>query len=281
MKFNAFALILSCMILSTGQLDAQIKTPAPSPSAKIMQTVGMTDFTVAYSRPSKKDRVIFGTLVPYGEVWRTGANQATKVSITNDIKVEGKELKKGDYALFTKPGKTSWEVHFYEHTTSSAGGYKTATPAAVVNVTPKMANVTKETFEISFANLTDEGGHMVLSWENVEVPIKLGVNSKEMAMKSIEKTLAGPSNGDYYAAGSYLARVGGDDEKALKYIRMATESDDPKFWQVKAESEMLAKMGKHKEAVAKAKQSLELATKADNKDYIRMNTANIAKWAKM
>jgi len=100
MKKIIISTFTACLLFAFGNLNAQISTPAPSPSAKIMQTVGLTDFTVAYSRPSMKGRQIFGGLVPYGEVWRTGANAATKISFTDDIKVEGMELKKGDYALF-------------------------------------------------------------------------------------------------------------------------------------------------------------------------------------
>ena len=264
-----------------GQLEAQITTPAPSPKAKVMQTVGLTDIWVKYSRPSMKGREIFGGLVPYDMVWRTGANAATKVVFDDDVKVEGMELKKGDYALFTKPGLSSWEVHFYEYTTSSAGGYRDATPKALVKVMPKKVSNVRESFEIEFANVKDDAADMVIAWDNIEVPVKIMVNSQEQAMKSIEKTLAGPSNGDYFAAGTYMARAGVDNEKALMYIRKATESDDPKFWQVKQESEILAKMGKYKEAIKKATQSLALAEKAENANYIRMNKENIAKWTKM
>ncbi len=281
MKKNVFTLLVALLFLGATQLEAQIKTPAPSPAATVMQTIGLTDFTVEYSRPGKRDREIFGKLVPYNQVWRTGANQATKVSFSDDITVEGSALKAGDYALFTKPGMTSWEVHFYEHTTTSSGGYKDATPAAKVNITPKKMASVRESFTIEFTNLTEDSGHLVIAWDNVEVPVKIGVNSQEVAMKSIEKTLAGPSAGDYFNAGTYMARVGGDSETALKYIRMATESDSPKFWQVKQEAEILAKMGRHKEAIAKATTSLELATKAGNDNYVRINKENIAAWSKM
>jgi len=264
-----------------GQINAQITTPAPSPGAKISQTVGMTDFEVVYSRPSKKGRDIFGALVPYGEVWRTGANQATKLTASDDFTVEGKELKKGDYAVFTKPMANSWEVHFFPYTTPSAGGYGKATADAVVTVVPMKTAHSVETFQIDFIDLANEGATLCLAWDNVAVPVKMGVASHETAMKSIERTLAGPSNGDYFSAGTYMARTKTDMDKALMYIRKATESDDPKFWQVKQESEILAGMGKHAEAGKKAQRSLELAKKAQNANYIRMNTENIAKWSKM
>jgi len=278
MKKFILSAITAFLFMAVGNVEAQITTPALSPSAKIFQTVGLTDFTVEYSRPGMRGRDIFGGLVPYGEVWRTGANAATKISFTNDITVEGKPLEKGDYALFTKPGMDNWEIHFYPYTTPSAGGYGDATAAAIVNVKPMKMSKALESFQIEFLDLKNEGATLCLAWANTAVPIKIGAPSHKMAMKSIEKTLAGPTNGQYFSAGMYMANNGEDMDKALGYIRKATESDDPKFWQVKQESELLAKHGMMPQAIAKAKQSLELATKADNANYIRMNKENLASW---
>lgn len=269
---------MAVLCMATGNLSAQITTPSLSPSAKISQTVGMTDFTVEYSRPSARGRQIFGALVPYGEVWRTGANAATKLSFDNDITIGGKALTKGDYALFTKPGKDNWEVHFFPYTTSSAGGYGDATASAIIMVKPMKTATTLETFQIEFLDLKNESAKLCIAWENTAVAVPIGTASHKAAMASIEKTLAGPTNGQYYSAGMYMAQNGEDMTKALEYIRKATESDDPKFWQVKQESEILAKAGKMPQAIAKAKQSLELATKAGNANYIRMNKENIASW---
>lgn len=278
MKKIIFTAITAFLFIAISNVDAQIKTPALSPSSTIMQTVGMTDFTVKYSRPAMRGRDIFGALVPYGEVWRTGANAATKVTISDDITVEGKELKKGDYAMFSKPGMTSWEIHFFPYTTSSAGGYGDATAAVVATVKPMKSAKALENFQISFIDMKNESATMCLAWANTVVPVKLGVGAHASAMKSIERTLAGPSNGDYFSAGMYMANNNEDIEKAISYIRKATESDDPKFWQLKQESELMAKLGRMPEAIAKAKKSLALATKADNKNYIRMNTENITAW---
>jgi len=278
-----FILILS-LCFCTGLasvIEAQIKTPAPSPAAKIMQTVGLTDVHVEYSRPGVKGRTIFGDLVPYDKVWRTGANAATKVTFSEDVQVEGKDLKAGSYAMFTTPGMTSWDVHFFPHTTNSAGGYGEAEAAAVVTVKPKSYPMAVESFTISVDDVHANGAVMNMIWDKTIVPINIATHTTKQAMASIDKTLAGPTNGDYYNAGVYLGSQGKDLEKALSYIQKVTHSDSPRFWQVRQEAEVLAKLGKKKEAVMAAKKSLELAEKAGNMDYVKINQKNIAKWGGM
>ncbi len=275
-------LLISLFVAGMISIDAsaQIKTPAPSPSAKIEQTVGMTDVHVEYSRPSMKGRTIFAAdgLVPFGKRWRTGANQATKVTFTEDVQIEGKDLKKGSYALFSTPGASSWDVHFFEHTTNSAGGYDEATPALTATVTPETLPFEMESFEIFVGDLTANGATLNLLWSNVMVPMQLGVHTEKQAMASIDKTLAGPTDSDFYNAGVYMANSGKDLEKALGYIQKVTKGDNQKFWQLRQEAEVLAKLGKHKEAVTVAKKSMALATEAGNNDYIKINKDNIAKW---
>ncbi|MCB0640866.1 MAG: DUF2911 domain-containing protein [Phaeodactylibacter sp.] len=280
MKRITFLLALA-FALTNIQLSAQISTPAPSPGATVKQTVGMTDFTIQYSRPGMKDREIFGGLVPYGEMWRTGANAATKLTISDDVKLNKTLVKAGDYALFTKPGATEWEIHLFPYTSPSAGAYGEAEAAAMFKATPKAMPMKVESFMIYFDDLRDETATLHLAWDKTNVSIDIMVDSYKQAMASIDKTLNGPTNDDYYAAGVYLANYGKDMDKALEYIQKATHSDSPKFWQVRQESEVLAKMGKTKEAIAAAKKSLKLAEEAGNKDYVRINTQNIEKWSNM
>jgi len=274
--------ILALFVISAVTVDAQIKTPAASPASKVKQTVGMTEITVEYSRPSMKGRTIFAAdgLVPFGKRWRTGANAATKVTFSEDVTIEGKAVEAGSYAMFTTPGATSWDVHLFEHTSNSAGGYGEATPAATVSVTPQTSPMDVESFMIGFDGLHDEGATMYMLWSNVMVPVSVGVHTEKAAMASIEKTLAGPSAGDYYNAGVYMASKGKDLGKALSYIQKATGGDSPRFWQVRQEAEVLAKMGKHSAAIKAAEKSLALAKEAGNNDYIKINKDNIAKWAK-
>lgn len=274
-------LILTLAVALSYCVDAQIKTPSASTSSKVMQTVGLTDFTVEYSRPSMKGRTIFAAdgLVPYGKMWRTGANQATKITLTDDVMVGGSKLAAGSYAITTVPTAASWTVNFYPHESTSWSSYKEATPAASVKVSPQSNNCSVETYRMSFENITDTSADLVMSWANVSVPVKFGVDVDERVMKNIEQVLAGPSGNDYYNAATYYHKSGKDMMKALELIQKATNVDKPKFWQVRREALILADMGKFEEAIKAANQSLQLAQAAGNDDYIKMNKESISAWA--
>lgn len=280
MKNLKFA-ILSLVFLASVQLNAQIKTPAASPSATVMQTVGLTDVTVEYSRPSAKGRTIFASegLVPFGKVWRTGANGITKVTFSDDVTIEGKELAKGSYGVLTMPSANIWAVHFYAYDKSNWSSYTEKTPDLVVNVTSKKIKESVETFTIGLANVSSTSADLEISWENTVVPVKIGVEVDKTVMAAIEKTMAGPSTGDYYAAGQYYHESGKDLKQALAWVQKATQVDEPRFWQVRREALILADLGMTKEAIMAAKKSLELATAAGNDDYVKMNEKSIAEWS--
>ena len=270
------ALVIATMSLTWGQ----IRTPAPSPSAKVEQTVGLTDITVEYSRPSMKGRTIFGAdgLVPYGKVWRTGANAVSKITFGDAVTVEGKELAKGSYAILTKPGATMWDVHFYNYEGGSWGSYVEKDPAAVVSVKSTQLPFDIQSFSMSLEDLTSGGANLSIMWANTYVPVAIGVSVDEKVMANIDKTLAGPTSGDYYTAGAYMHDAGKDLEKALMYVQKATHSDSPRFWQVRKESLILADLGRKADAITAAKKSLALAKEAGNDDYVRMNEKSIAAW---
>ncbi len=278
-SISMFALV--AMFATTSY--AQIKTPAPSPSATFTQAIGLSDVTINYSRPSVKGRKIFAAdgIVPLGKVWRTGANAVTKISFGADVKVGGKELKKGDYAILTIPNANSWAVHFYAYETGSWNSYVEKTPAAIATASVGKVSPAVETFLVTISGITDDSADLVFTWANTSatVPMSFEVESKVMAQ--IEKTLAGPTTGDYYAAGNYLLSIEKDLDKALMYVQKATKGENPRFWQVRREALILAKLGKKTEAIAAAKLSKELAMKAGNDDYVRMNEKSIAEWAKM
>lgn len=169
-------LTLAAILFAGLFTNAFAQTAAASPASKTTQTVGTTEITVAYSRPSMKGREIFGKLVPFGEMWRTGANSATKISFSKDLKVEGKDLMAGDYALFTTPGKEEWAIHFFKFGEAGAGAYGDKTPALTVKVKPASMGETKvESFLITFDNLKNDSGQMLIVWDNLVVPVALGV----------------------------------------------------------------------------------------------------------
>ncbi len=262
---------------------AQIKTPAPSPANTTTQAIGLSDVTITYSRPSVKGRKVFAAdgLVPYGKVWRTGANAVTKISFGADVNVSGKDLKKGDYAVLTIPNADAWAVHFYTYESGSWNSYVEKTPVAIATAKVKALPFSVESFIIMVNNITDDSGNLEFIWDNVVAAVPMKFEVQKNVLAAIDKTLAGPTAGDYYAAGNYLLSINKDLDKALMYVQKATKGENPKFWQVRREALILGKLGKTKEAIAAAKLSKDLAMKAGNDDYVKMNEDSIAKWMKM
>ncbi len=274
------------MLIANYAIEAQVKTPAPSPKTTVNQVIGLTDVTVEYSRPSAKGRVVFGDLVPFGKLWRTGANQNSMISFSEDVIIDGKTLKKGKYAIFTTPKADSWEVIFYSDTDNwgTPEEFSDAKVALKTNVKPEMLNRNVETFTIGFNNLDNNFGHLELSWEKTIVAIKIEVPTQKTAMASIEKALAGATSGDYFSSAKYFMDSNADTNKALEYINkaiaMAPAGKDIPFWHQRLKSLIQAKLGDKKGAIETAKLSLAGATKEKNDDYIKMNNESIKEWSK-
>jgi len=260
---------------------AQLNTPAPSPKSTLTQQFGLSEISVEYSRPSAKGRTIFSAdgLVPHGKIWRTGANSATKITFGDDVTVGGKALSAGSYAILTTPGATSWDVHFFNYDKSSWSSYTEATPAATVTAKAMPFAGQVETFLILIADVTAETAKLEFVWDKTIVAVDIATEVKSKVMAQIDQMLAGPSAGEYYSAGVYMANNGGDLEKALMFVQKATHTENPRFWQLRQESLILAKMGKKMDAIAVAKKSLAAATEAGNADYVKMNNDSIKEWS--
>ena len=278
MKKLVLSLFVAALTLTT---NAQIKTPAPSPSSKLEQTVGLSDVTVEYSRPGMRGRTIFGDLVPHGKVWRTGANENTKVTFSTDVTIDGKELKKGTYALYTKPGKTSWEVIFYSDATNWGNPRKWDDKKVALSTTVKadMMPMKIETFTITIDDITNNSAVLGMLWENAYVGVKFNTPTDKAVEASITATMQGPKAGDFYSAAVYYLQSGKDIKKAATWINKAVDmtKDQPRFWYLRQQSLILAKAGDKKGAVKAAKASLAGAEKAGNADYIKMNKEFLAK----
>ncbi|MEJ2585727.1 MAG: DUF2911 domain-containing protein, partial [Robiginitalea sp.] len=174
---------------------SQIETPAPSPSSTLKQMVGLTEVTVNYSRPSMRGRTVFGDLVPFGKVWRTGANANTTISFSQDVNVAGQTLKAGTYAIYTKPAADSWEVYFYTDTENwgTPQQWEDSKVAATARVPAKKNSWPVETFSITIDNITNNGATLGMHWENTSVEVPFEVPTKSQAMESIKRVMEGPS----------------------------------------------------------------------------------------
>ncbi len=271
------------VILSSFGSQAQVTTPQPSPKCILNQMVGLTDVEIEYSRPGTKGRNVFGDLVPFGKVWRTGANANTTISFSEDVIIDGKTLKKGKYALFTLPKVESWEVIFYSKTDNwgNPEEWNESDVALRASVVPEMLNRNVESFTIDINNLDNNYGHLNLAWEKTLVSLKFEVPTQKMAMASIDKVLAGPSAGDYFSAAQFYYQSNGDLTKALNYVNKALElKKESPFWYTKLKSLIQAKLGDKKGAIETARLSLAAAKVANNNDYIKMNEDNILEWSK-
>lgn len=254
---------------------AQIKAPQPSPLGEIEAMVGLTEIEVEYSRPGKKDREIFGKLVPYGEIWRTGANASTKFKTDKDIMINGKELKAGEYALYTIPGEAEWTIIFHNKLEYwGVGDYKEEDDALRVTAKPKKLATTLETLTIEFSHFTQGDAKMMLAWDNTAVMIDIKTKLDEQMEAQIKDVLlGGPSANDYRAGAEYYMEKGENLEQALEWMTKACEMRPEAFWMMYAKAELLQKMGKNKEAKAAAMKSIEVAKASERGDfgYIKKN----------
>jgi Holliday junction resolvase-like predicted endonuclease len=253
-----------------------IRTPQPSVAQTVKQEFALGSVEVSYARPSKKGRVIFGDLVPYGAIWRTGANNATTISFSDEVMIGDKKVPAGKYGLLTIPGKTEWTVIITKQTdVTSPGAYKQDQDVARVNVPAVNMSETVETFMIGFDNATSSSIDMLMMWDKtvVVVPIKMEVDGKVMAQIN---NAMNKDNKPYFQSAMYYMENGKDLNQANAWFDKAIEQNPQAFWVYHQKANCLAKMGKKTDAIAMANKSMEMARAANNPDYIALNQKLIA-----
>ena len=264
--------------------QAQVQAPQASPFTKVEQKVGLTDVTLEYSRPGMRDREIFGNLVPYGEVWRTGANENTKITFSDDVTIQGEELKAGTYAIYTIPNEDEWEVMFYNDASNWGNPAEWDEEKVALKATAEVMELPfeMETFTIMIDELKNDSAVLNFVWANTVASLEFEVPTEEKAMASIEKTMNGPGAGDYFAAATYYHDANKDLEQAYEWVNKSLEMGNPNaFWILRRKSLIAADLGKKEEAIAAAKKSLAEAEKAGNQDYVKMNKDSLKEWGAM
>jgi hypothetical protein len=255
MKLTLPCLLVLCASTALAQAGPEI--PAPSPKARVDQRVGVTDFSIEYSSPGLKGRNVWGDVVKYDELWRAGANAATRLTASRDFTFGGKAVPAGSYAFYAIPGRSSWTVILNTNANASGTtGYDEKKDAARVTVTPTKTTETVERLAYAFRDTTDTGANLDLEWGDVRVRVPLTVDTKSHVSASVDKTLADAWR-PHFASARYLLDSGGDLGQAMTYIDTSI-SIQPTWWNNWVRAQILAKQGKKAEAAAAAERAASL-----------------------
>jgi hypothetical protein len=258
-------------LLSLGINAQSLKTPQPSTTQTIKQDLGIGSVELSYSRPGMKGRKIFGDLVPFGKVWRTGANSATTLQFSDSVKIGGTRIAPGKYGLLTIPDKDQWTVIISQQTdVTSPAAYQQDKDLARLTVKPVNNTSPVETFTMQFANVKSNSADLQIMWDNttVNVPITTDVESKVMAQID---NLMNKDNKPYFQSAMYYMETGKDLNQALAWLDKAIEQNPTAFWVYHQKANALAKLGRKEEAKTTALKSMNLAKEAKNDDYVELN----------
>lgn len=250
-------IFLALLVAGTFGLANAQEMPAPSPAATNTQRVGLTDIEITYSRPSLKGRTIFGELVPFGEVWRTGANASTKVKFSSEVMIGETKVPAGTYSFYAIPTESTWTLILNSNLTLwGSDGYNASEDVVRLEVEPMDLGFKMESMTINVQNLTNEGAIIALAWENVVVAMPFSVESDAQIAENMEKALNDAYRANRNAAEYYADK--GDFEKAMKHIDMAIEMNSTSWYTQFIKAEILAKSGDLKKAIKQGEMAIEM-----------------------
>ena len=272
--FLFYLVVLSQVVFAQNDRPARLQVPTLSPFAEVTQQVALTKVKLTYARPSAKGRKIFGDLVPFGEVWRTGANASTKITFTGDVSIEGNDLKAGTYALYTIPDESSWTIIIHKNTKhrSLAGNvYKQEEDAFRFSAKPIRTNDFVETFTIGFSDLKTKSCNLTLSWENTRVTFRINfaVDAQvDAQITKLLKTEVGMSHGNHFRAAEYYFHNDRDLNQAVNWIETGIEKSPKNFRYGLLHAKILAKQGKRSDALKVIARANAWAKERNNANYI-------------
>ena len=260
-----------CFISAAAFTNAQFKMPAPSPGQTIKQDFALGTIELVYSRPSIKGRKIFGDLVPYNKVWRTGANGSTKIKFTDVVEMNGKRIDTGTYALYTIPGEDMWEVIINKGIGNwGSNGYKESDDIIRFKVPVMRIKPELETFTMQFANVKPESCELHIMWDKTAVSIPIKALIKDRMRTDLEKAMKGDKK-PYFNAAQFYYEFDNNNAKALESIKGAVAANPKAYWMWLYKARIEQAMGDKAAAMASSQKSLELAREEKNDDYIKMN----------
>jgi hypothetical protein len=281
----ALFLFAICFLFSSVQdIHSQVNTPQLSPKAVVTQELGMGEVVINYSRPSKRDRIIFGGLISYNEIWRLGANKNTTFQCSEDLFFGSDTLLTGTYALYAIPKEEAWELVFYAEYDNWGTPEEWIESKVALRVTADLSSSAErvETLTMSIDDITTNGAVLSISWDEVHVRVPFSMDTQSKVIENITSVIGGPTGNDFYRAAKYYFAENLDKTKALDWIGKAVELRGEKaFWMTRLQAQIMAWNGKYKEAIQTAELSIKSATEAENDSYVRMNEVSISEWKKM
>lgn len=282
MKRNIYYLaFLTLLFLSGEQILAQLKTPAASPYAKISQVVGISEVTIEYSRPGVKNRVIFGGLVPFTKIWRTGANASTVITLNDDAVIEGNKIPAGKYSIYTIPDKKEWTIIFNKNLKGGMN-YPEGQDQCRFKIKSKALKEKVETFSIGFADLKNNNTNIEFQWEKTLVKFNISFDVDKKVTEQIERELTktGLDANWYYSAGNYYFENGKDLNKALEWLNKSLELNPGVYYVLRVKSQVQAKLNDLTGAIQTAELGKTKAAEAKNDQFIKYNEDSIKEWTK-
>ena len=280
MKKTLVILALSLYCLFDASVVAQLKMPQVSSSQTVIQEFGLGRVTVKYSRPNVKGRKVFSDLAPFGEVWRTGANTVTTISFSDDVTLEGRAVKAGEYALLTIPGKDTWTIILNKDTKQwGAYAYKEEDDVIRFTANPSKIKDKTETFTIMFSDVTTNSARLNLLWDNTKVSIGMVTDVDSKVMANIDEAMKGEKK-PYMQAAVYYYDNGKDLSKALAWMDAVAPTEQKTPWYNYWKAKIQLKSGDKAGAMASAKTGLEIAKTMNNAEYVRLNSTVLAQASK-
>ncbi len=276
-------IFLAVLSLSVGFLShAQIEPPLASPPSIVQQRIGLTDISVDYSRPSMRGRKVMGNLVPYGRIWRVGANESTKINFSHDVKVEGHPIPKDIYALYAFPYPEVWTIVIHKNTSHWGDGrsnYNEKDDMVRFEIKPETSAHTQETFLIEFDELTHNSARMVWLWENTRISFLIEVDTDRQMMDQIDKAIGSTPTADtYYQSARYLQEQSKRQTTALEWLEKAQALVGDKYYIHRVWALVLSQIQDYELAIVHAEKSKQLAALESKDEFVRMNEASIKEW---
>lgn len=264
-------LFLAAIAAANVSFAQTLTTPQPSTTQTIKQNFGLSSIELSYSRPNAKGRTVIGDLVPFGKVWRTGANQATTLNFDDDVTIGDKKITAGKYGLLTIPDKENWTLIITKQLdVTSPAAYKAENDVVRINVKPVTIKDKVETFTIQFMNVKASSCDLNLQWENTSVTLPISTDVESKVMSQINNIMT-KDNLPYFSAAMYYMENGKDLNQALSWLNKATEQNPTAFYMFYQKANCLSKLGKKQDAIATATKSRELSVIAKNSDYVKLN----------